>query len=453
MSENKPGAAQSTDVTERRYAVSGELQELLGSPEVGVVLILVVLSLFLGLTTTTFLVPTTLSNVVRYFSWIAIAAFGETMVILTAGIDLSVGSVMGLAGIITGLMFRAGMDMPTSILAGLATGAIVGLFNGMEASECSHTPSVPAFLAGVFATIGAAVILLRSTTASLPLVVIIAIGQALEAGIIAYLVFGGRLGEAVHSRQVQVALGVVAVLLVGSLILTMPYGNNGLLIVGLTLAIGALIGVNARILIPPFIATLGMLSVARGLCQGLTGGWPVQDLPDAFRYFGQHDIIIGAWPIPLPFVIMLALAVFCWLFLTRTVWGRHIYSTGGNAQATALAGVNTDRVRLLVYTLSGLFAAIGGLLMSSYLGVAAPLAGLGYELNVIAAVVIGGTSLFGGEGTIWGTLMGGAIMQVLSTGLNLLGVSAYWQETASGAVIILAVKLDQWRKSRRRYRI
>jgi len=146
--------------------------------------------------------------------------------------------------------------------------------------------------------------------------------------------------------------------------------------------------------------------------------------------------------------LALILAVIVSLFLSRTIWGYRIYAVGGNEQATALSGINTGNIKLLVYTICGLLTAVGGLLMTARLGVAAPTAALGYELDVIAAVVIGGTSLSRGEGPILGALIGAAIMQVLRNGLVLLGVEAYWQPAAIGLVIIIAIMLDTLRKRR-----
>jgi ribose transport system permease protein len=201
--------------------------------------------------------------------------------------------------------------------------------------------------------------------------------------------------------------------------------------------------------LPPFIATLGTLLMARGLCYGLTGGWPVRGLPQTFRNLGQYDIPIAGFEVPLPLIFMLAFAVITSIFLSRTVWGYRIYAVGGNETATALSGINTDRVKTMVYSLCGLLSAVGGVLMTARLGVAAPTAAQAYELDVIAAVVVGGTSLTGGEGTILGVLIGAAIMQVLRNGLVLVGVSAYWLQAVQGLVIVVAIMLDQLRKRRR----
>jgi ribose transport system permease protein len=143
---------------------------------------------------------------------------------------------------------------------------------------------------------------------------------------------------------------------------------------------------------------------------------------------------------------MLILAVLVSLLLSRTVRGRHIYAVGGNEEASRLSGIDPNWTKMLVYTSGGLLAGIGGVLMTARLGVAAPTAATGYELDIIAAAVIGGVSLFGGEGTILGVLIGAALMQTIRTGLNLLGFPTYWQPAAIGAVIIIAIMFDQWRK-------
>jgi ribose transport system permease protein len=197
------------------------------------------------------------------------------------------------------------------------------------------------------------------------------------------------------------------------------------------------------------MSPLGTLLMARGLCYGLTGGWPVRGLPASFRFLGQHDIPVGNAGVPLPLIFTLVFAVLASLFLTRTVWGYRIYAVGGSETATRLSGISTDNVKITVYSLCGLLTAIGGVLMTARLGVAAPTAAYGYELDVIAAVVVGGTSLMGGEGTILGSLIGAAIMQVLRNGLVLTGVSAYWLQAVQGLVIVTAIMLDQLRKRRR----
>jgi ribose transport system permease protein len=311
---------------------------IVGRPEFGVFLILVAMIVFLSITTDTFLKATNISNIMRDFSWIAIAAFGQCMVIITAGIDLSTGSVMGLSGLITAMLFARGAAVPVAVVGGLLTGLIAGLANGLMVTK-------------------------------------------------------GRL--------------------------------------------------------PPFIATLGMMLMARGLCYGLSGGWPVRDLPAAFNNLGRGVIHVGGFEGPLPAIFMIIFAVVVSAYLARTVWGYRIYAVGGNETATGLSGINTARVKIMVYSLAGFLAAVGGVLMTARLGVAGPTAGDGYELDVIAAAVVGGTSLVGGEGTILGVLIGAAVMQVLRNGLVLTGVSAYWLQAVQGFVIVVAIMLDQLRKRRR----
>jgi ribose transport system permease protein len=312
-------------------------RELIARQEFGVVLILLAMVVFLSLYTDTFLTSTNIFNILRAFSWIAISAFGQCMVIITTGVDLSVGSVMGLSGLASAMLLVRDVPVSVAVVGGLAAGLIVGLANGLMITK-------------------------------------------------------GKL--------------------------------------------------------PPFIATLGTLLMARGICNGLTGGWPVRDLSQSFRALGQYDIPIGNVGVPLPLIFMLILAVITSLFLSRSKWGYRIYAVGGNEEATRLSGISTDKIKIMVYTLCGVLTAIGGVLMTARLGVAAPTAASAYELDVIAAAVVGGTSFSGGEGTILGVLVGAAIMQVLRTGLVLTGVSAYWLQAVQGFVIVTAIMLDQLRKRR-----
>jgi ribose transport system permease protein len=315
-----------------------EWREIIARQEFGVVLILMAMVVFLSIYTDTFLASTNIFNILRAFSWIAISAFGQCMVIITTGVDLSVGSVMGLSGLASAMLLARGVPVSIAVVGGLAVGLIVGLANGLMITK-------------------------------------------------------GKL--------------------------------------------------------PPFIATLGTLLMARGLCYGLTGGWPVRSLPQSFRSLGQYDIPIGNMGVPLPLIFMLVLAVITSLFLSRSTWGYRIYAVGGNEEATRLSGINTDRIKIMVYSICGFLTAIGGVLMTARLGVAAPTAADAYELDVIAAAVVGGTSFSGGEGTILGVLVGAAIMQVLRTGLVLTGVSAYWLQAVQGLVIVTAIMFDQLRKRRR----
>lgn len=300
-----------------------------------VVLILLGISLVFALGSPDFLTSSNLLNVALQTSIIAIVAIGMCFTILTAGIDLSVGSLMALCG---------------ALAAGLAT---------------------------------------RQGLGTAP-----AIALALLAGM---------------------ALGAV----------------NGLLIVK-----GGM---------PPFVATLAMLAVARGLTLVYTDGRPIAGLPPSFVWLGDGQVL----GIPVPVLIMLVLAVVAWLVLRHTSFGLYVYATGGNPETTRLAGVSTARITLAVYVISGFTAALGGILLAARLWSAQPNAAAGWELDAIAANVLGGTSLFGGVGGVGGTVVGAFIIGVLSNGLNLMGIPSYLQQVIKGVVFILAVMLDLWTKRRR----
>jgi len=324
-----------TEGSQKKF--SGLISRVAGNQVITILLVLIALGTYLSIHTGTFLTSYNIFNILRAFSWIGISAFGQSMVIIGGGIDLSPGSVMALSSIITAMLLAWGVDVSISVVAGLALGAFTGYINGILISKTK---------------------------------------------------------------------------------------------------------------LPPFIATLGMMSVARGFCYGLTSGWPIRHLPPGFLFLGQTDILILHWKVPLPVIFMIVLVIISFIFLNNTKSGYHIYAVGGNEYSASLTGINVGKIKILIYTLSGFFAAIGGLLMTSRLGVAAPTAALGYELDIIAAVAIGGISLRGGEGSIWGTLIGAAIMQVIRNGLVLMGFPAYWQPAAIGAVIIIAVMIDQMKKAK-----
>jgi ribose transport system permease protein len=316
-------------------SLRGTWRILIGRHEIVALVLLLVIGAFLSLGTDTFLTWNNLLNISRAFSWIAIAAFGESMIIIIGGIDLSVGAVMALSGLISARCLAAGLPVPLAVVAGLLTGGLVGRVNGI---------------------------------------------------------------------------------LVG------------------------------RVRLPPFIVTLGTMSIARGIAIGLTGGWPVRNLPQGFRMLGQHNLPLGSLSLPLPVLFMLGLAVLVSLLMSKTVLGNYIYTLASSERALLISGVNVVQIKALVYTLCGMLTAIGGMLMTARLGVAAPTAAVGYELEIIAAAVIGGTSLFGGEGSILGVLLGAAVMQMLRNGLVLLGFSADWQTTALGTMILMFILLDHWRR-------
>lgn len=233
----------------------------------------------------------------------------------------------------------------------------------------------------------------------------------------------------------------------------MQVGWPALLAIVAGLLVGVLMGwlngiLVARVRLQPFIVTLGTMSIARGAAFALTRGWSVTNMPEAFLRLGQADAALGRWLIPLPFIIALGVALLVRLLLGHTVIGSDIYALSRGERALLVSGIDVIRLKVVVYTLCGLLAAIGGLLIVARLGVATPSAAVGYEVDVVAATVLGGTSLFGGVGSILGVLLGAASIQMLYSGLVLLGYPAYWQTAAIGALILIAIVLDYWRHRR-----
>jgi ribose transport system permease protein len=196
--------------------------------------------------------------------------------------------------------------------------------------------------------------------------------------------------------------------------------------------------------VAPFIATLGTMTILRGLSLVFSEGRPITGLDSDFFAMLGGGYVAGF--IPVPVIMMLVMFAVFWFVLKRTVFGRHVYAVGGNEEAEGLSGINTDRIKIWVYTLSGAMAATAGMILTSRLNSAQPTAGTGYELDAIAAVVLGGTSLTGGRGWIFGTLVGALLIGILNNGLNLLGVSSFYQQVIKGVVILLAVLLDRANK-------
>ena len=285
-----------------------------------------------------FLTVSNLLNVAQQTSINAIVAVGMTFVILSGGIDLSVGSIVAVSGVVLGMLLQQGLPAPVAIGAGLATGMGVGLVNGLFVSR------------------------------------------------------GG---------------------------------------------------------LPPFIVTLGMMSVARGAALVLTEGRPVSGFDPGFRGLATGEV--GVVPAPVALTVLVYVAAY--VVLTQTTFGRYVYAIGGNEEATRLSGVPVQRHKTLVYGVSGLTSAAAAVVLTARLDSAQPIAGMMYELDAIAATVIGGTSLMGGEGTVAGTLVGALIMGVLRNGLNLLGVSSFLQQIVIGAVIIGAVLVDTLMKRQWRFRL
>lgn len=300
---------------------------------------LAVLCILVSVLSDKFLTVNNFWNVLRQISVNVCISTGMTLVVLTAGIDLSVGSVLALSGAIAAGLLQHGIPVPSAnlyigftlfgaILAGALTGSALGWFNGWTVT---------------------------------------------------------------------------------------------------------------RFNLPPFVATLAMLTIARGLTMLWTGGFPITGLGDSFIYLGT------GWfaGIPVPVWISAVIVFIAVVIQNKTRLGRYIYAIGGSESAARLSGVNIERVKLIVYTLSGALAAVGGLMVTARLDSAQPNAGISYELDSIAAVVIGGTSLSGGRGSVLGTVQGAIIIGVLNNGLVLLNVSPFWQQVVKGAVILLAVILDK----------
>lgn len=197
--------------------------------------------------------------------------------------------------------------------------------------------------------------------------------------------------------------------------------------------------------LPPFIATLGMMSMARGAALVFSDGRPISGFSEGFRWLATGEIAT----LPVPVLLMLLLYMLCHLVLTRTRFGRYTFAIGGNEEAARLSGINVRFHKIMIYGLAGALSGLAAVVLSARLNSAQPIAGIMYELDAIAAVVIGGTSLTGGEGSLGGTLIGALIMGVLRNGLNLLGVSSFLQQLVVGAVIVIAVLIDNFTKRSR----
>lgn len=278
-----------------------------------------------------FLSVSNLTNVLRQVSINALIAVGMTYVILTGGIDLSVGAVMALSGTVAAGLMAAGVPGGVALPAALGIGAAFGLANG------------------------------------------------------AFVALAGM---------------------------------------------------------PPIIVTLATMGIARGLALIYTGGYPISGLPDWMRFFGSGTVL----GVQMPIVTMAVVFLLGWVLLERTPFGRYVYAIGGNEQATRLSGVRVSRTKLLVYALSGLTSAIAGIVLTSRLMSGQPNAGTGFELDAIAAVVLGGTAISGGRGSLIGTLLGALLLGVLNNGLNMVGVNPYVQTVVKGVIILLAIYIGRERR-------
>jgi len=309
--------------------------------EYGILIIVVVMAAALSfLQPQYFLSAQNVTNIVRQIGMNALLALGMYLVILTAGIDLSVGSVMALAIMLLAMADQAGWPWPIVILIGPAVGTLIGLINGL-----------------------------------------------------------------------------------GITLLRLPH---------------------------PFIMTLGTLNTVRGICYLVSDGHPVSGISDPVRFIGIADIPLpfgGEFAvIPVSAILLLVCYFGVAIFLQRVSLGRHIFAVGGNPQAARVSGINVDGVLVFVYATSGFFAGLAALLMAGRTGSGYPNLGIGAELDAIAAVIIGGASFFGGRGTILGVFAGVLVMGLLRNGLNLMDISAFWQQTLIGIVILLAVWIDVLRR-------
>ncbi|MCM3126948.1 MULTISPECIES: ribose ABC transporter permease [unclassified Paenibacillus] len=305
-----------------------QLSQLAGKlgPLLGLILLIVIVTIM----NPGFLEPLNILNLLRQVSINALLAFGMTFVILTGGIDLSVGSILALSSAIVANLMLSGLDPILAIIVGVLLGGIMGMMNGL-----------------------------------------------------------------------MITKGKMA----------------------------------------PFIATLASMTIFRGLTLVYTNGNPITGLGDsmAFQLFGR-GYFLG---IPVPAITMMITFAILWVILHKTSFGRKTYAIGGNEKAALVSGIKVDRVKIMIYSLAGMMAALAGAILTSRLNSAQPTAGESYELDAIAAVVLGGTSLTGGRGLIVGTLIGALIIGVLNNGLNLLGVSSFYQMVVKGVVIVIAVLIDR----------
>ena len=296
--------------------------------ESGALVVLLVAIGGLTLVSNDFLTGNNLANLARQVSIFGILAIGQLFVILTGGIDLSVGSILALSGAITAQLLVGGFPIPLAMLIGIAVGAVLGIINGQLVT---------------------------------------------------------------------------------------------------------------RFKLPPFIATLGMLGIARGVVLVITDANTIQGLPDSFQKIANGTVV----GIPNLLIIFLVITAVAWFVLSRTVFGRYVYSVGSNPEAARLAGVPVALVTASVYAISGLLAGVGGVLLTSRLGAGIPTAGTGFELQAIAACVIGGASLSGARGSAIGAACGAVIIGVLNNGGNLLAINSFYLQIAIGVLILVAVGFDQ----------
>lgn len=310
------------------------ITQLKGIGQYGIVIAFVLICLGLSFITPKFLTVSNWTIIITQVSINALLAFGVTFVIITGGIDLSLGSMVAVTGIVASLLAHPD-DYPVAVpvLAGLLAGIGMGAFNGAVITKSK---------------------------------------------------------------------------------------------------------------VPPFIVTLGTMTIGRGLALILSKGRPVSNLSDAFNFIGGGAV----WGIPFPIIVLIVAFAVCSIVLKKTILGRYIYAVGGNEQAAKASGIRVNKVKMAVYTICGGLAALAGILLTSRINTGQPNAGAGFELDAIAAAIIGGTGTSGGTGTMTGTLIGALLIGVISNGLDLLNVTSYYQQVVMGAIIIGAVVLDSWNQKK-----
>ncbi len=289
---------------------------------------------------------------------------------------------------------------------------------------------VLAFLSPYFFTVGN----LFEITLQTAVIAIIAAGET-------FVIISGGIDLSVGSVFACAAV-------VGGLVFTST--GNLFLSLTTTLGVGALLGLTNGLLItmvrvPPFIATLGMMGIARGLALIISGGIPIYGLDDSYKFIGQGKLFDV---IPVPTIIVLVVYAISYVVMNHTRFGRFTYALGSNTEAARLSGINVPAVTIGIYTISGLLAGLASIIEAGRLATVQPAGGNGYELLAIGAVLIGGASTFGGEGSIFATLIGALLVTTIRNGLNILGVNAFWQYVVNGMVIIGAVAVDQYRRRR-----
>ncbi len=296
----------------------------------GIFVVFIIISLILSFISPQFLTVSNWTIIITQASINALLAFGVTFVIITGGIDLSLGSMVAVTGVTAAMLAHPDtFPVVLPIFAGLLTGLLMGIFNGFIITKSK---------------------------------------------------------------------------------------------------------------IAPFIVTLGTMTIGRGLALIMSKGRPISNLSDSFNFIGGGDV----FGIPFPIIVLAIIFTICSITLKKTLLGRYIYAVGGNEQAARASGINVNQVKMAVYSISGLLAGLAGVLLTSRITTGQPNAGAGFELDAIAAAVIGGTSTSGGTGTITGTLVGVLLIGVINNGLDLLNVSSYYQQVVMGAIIIGAVVLDSW---------